>query len=297
MEVLASASCPWVLAGRSSSRRSHSGWARGRRAPSPAAPPGCISRCALSGVEEGDEVMTEPVLVRGLANRRVYEGASPVFADIDPATLNLDPEAAAAAIRPRTSALLPVHIFGYPADMPALERLAARRDWGSSRTPARRSARSTPTARGRRSRQPGGLRLLREQAADDGRGRDGDAGAAAQNGSTPSATRGAPPTWAGSTTIGSASTTGSRTSRARWASCSSRGSTRCSRPGHSGRALPRGARGHGGIGLPCPNATATSAAGSCSSSRSPREIDRDGRRRGPRASAASRASRICRRST
>jgi perosamine synthetase len=45
-----------------------------------------------------------------------------VFADIDPRTLNLDPDAAAAAITPRTRALLPVHIFGYPADLPAFER-------------------------------------------------------------------------------------------------------------------------------------------------------------------------------
>ena len=52
----------------------------------------------------------------------LYQGARPVFADIDPVTLNLDPAAAAAAITGRTSALLPVHIFGYPADIPALER-------------------------------------------------------------------------------------------------------------------------------------------------------------------------------
>jgi perosamine synthetase len=46
-----------------------------------------------------------------------------VFADIDPVTLNLDPGAAAAAVTERTSAVLPVHIFGYPADIPAFERL------------------------------------------------------------------------------------------------------------------------------------------------------------------------------
>ena len=48
-----------------------------------------------------------------------------MFADIDPVTLNLDPAAAAAAVTERTRALLPVHIFGYPADMPAFEPLAA----------------------------------------------------------------------------------------------------------------------------------------------------------------------------
>ena len=46
-----------------------------------------------------------------------------MFADIDPVTLNLDPSAAAAAVTGRTTALLPVHVFGYPADMPGLEGL------------------------------------------------------------------------------------------------------------------------------------------------------------------------------
>ena len=49
-----------------------------------------------------------------------------MFADIDPVTLNLDPQAAAAAVTERTTALLPVHIFGYPADMPAFERRGRR---------------------------------------------------------------------------------------------------------------------------------------------------------------------------
>jgi perosamine synthetase len=57
------------------------------------------------------------------ANAPIYEGARPVFADIDPRTLNLDPQAAAAAVTDRTTAILPVHIFGYPADLPAFEAL------------------------------------------------------------------------------------------------------------------------------------------------------------------------------
>jgi len=57
----------------------------------------------------------------------VFERARPVFADIDPRTLNLDPAAAAAAITERTTALLPVHIFGYPADIPGFEELARQR--------------------------------------------------------------------------------------------------------------------------------------------------------------------------
>jgi perosamine synthetase len=77
-----------------------------------------------AGVGEGDEVLTSPFSFVASANAALYERARPVFADIDPVTLNLDPAAAAAAITERTRALLPVHIFGYPADMPAFERLA-----------------------------------------------------------------------------------------------------------------------------------------------------------------------------
>jgi perosamine synthetase len=73
------------------------------------------------GVGEGDEVVTSPFSFVASANAILYERAKPVFADIDPVTLNLDPDAAAAAITGRTTALLPVHIFGYPADVPALE--------------------------------------------------------------------------------------------------------------------------------------------------------------------------------
>jgi perosamine synthetase len=75
------------------------------------------------GVSEGDEVVTSPFSFVASANVMLFERARPVFADIDPRTLNLDPAAAAAAVTERTTALLPVHIFGYPADLPALERL------------------------------------------------------------------------------------------------------------------------------------------------------------------------------
>jgi perosamine synthetase len=80
-----------------------------------------------AGVKDGDEVVTSPFSFVASANAALYERARPVFADIDPLTLNLDPRAAAAAVSGRTSALLPVHIFGYPADMPAFERLADER--------------------------------------------------------------------------------------------------------------------------------------------------------------------------
>lgn len=82
------------------------------------------------GVERGDEVVTSPFSFVASANAVLYEGARPVFADIDPVTLNLDPQATAAAVTERTKALLPVHIFGYPADMPAFEGIAARHGLG-----------------------------------------------------------------------------------------------------------------------------------------------------------------------
>jgi perosamine synthetase len=80
-----------------------------------------------AGVEAGDEVVTTPFSFVSSANSLLYEGAAPVFCDIDPRTLNIDPGAAAAAVGERTTGLLPVHIFGYPADMPALESLARDR--------------------------------------------------------------------------------------------------------------------------------------------------------------------------
>ena len=55
-------------------------------------------------------------------------GARPVFADIDPERLTLDPQAAAAAVTPRTAAIMPVHLYGQPADMRAIAAVAARHD-------------------------------------------------------------------------------------------------------------------------------------------------------------------------
>jgi perosamine synthetase len=80
-----------------------------------------------AGVRRGDEVVTTPFSFVASANCLLYEGAKPVFCDIDPRTLNVDPAAAEAAVGGSTVGLLPVHVFGYPADMAALERLAAKR--------------------------------------------------------------------------------------------------------------------------------------------------------------------------
>ena len=80
----------------------------------------------LAGLGEGDEVVTTPFSFVASANCVLYEGATPVFADIDPRTLNLDPAAVEAAITPRTKAILAVDIFGYPAEYAELEALAER---------------------------------------------------------------------------------------------------------------------------------------------------------------------------
>jgi perosamine synthetase len=78
----------------------------------------------LVGIEPGDEVVTTPFSFVASANCVLYEGATPVFADVDPQTLNLDPAAVEAAITPRTKAILVVHIFGYPAELDELTRIA-----------------------------------------------------------------------------------------------------------------------------------------------------------------------------
>ncbi|MEO6857657.1 MAG: DegT/DnrJ/EryC1/StrS aminotransferase family protein [Solirubrobacteraceae bacterium] len=75
------------------------------------------------GVSDGDEVVTSPFSFVASANVVLFERARPVFADIDPVTLNLDPDAAAAALTDRTTAILPVHIFGYPAPLAAFEQM------------------------------------------------------------------------------------------------------------------------------------------------------------------------------
>ena len=78
------------------------------------------------GIGPGDEVITTPLSAAYSALAIMMAGARPVFADIDPVRLTLDPRAAAAAVTPRTAAILPVHLYGQPADMPAIAALAAR---------------------------------------------------------------------------------------------------------------------------------------------------------------------------
>ena len=79
------------------------------------------------GVGPGDEVVTSPLSAAFTAFAILSAGARPVFADLDPKTLNVSPEAVARAVTPRTKAILPVHLYGHPADMdPILELARAR---------------------------------------------------------------------------------------------------------------------------------------------------------------------------
>src|SRR6188768_3942049 len=70
-----------------------------------------------AGIGPGDEVIVPSFTFAATANSVALTGATPVFADIDPVTFNLDPASVEAAITPRTAGIMPVHLYGHPADM------------------------------------------------------------------------------------------------------------------------------------------------------------------------------------
>lgn len=80
----------------------------------------------MSGLGPGDEAITSPFSFVASSNCVLYEGATPVFADVDPQTLNLDPGAVAEAITPHTKAIVAVDIFGYPCELDPLRALAEK---------------------------------------------------------------------------------------------------------------------------------------------------------------------------
>lgn len=75
-------------------------------------------------IGQGDEVITSPFSFAATANTILLVGAKPVFVDIDPRTYNLDPALVKAAVTPRTKAIMPVHLYGNPADMDHLMAIA-----------------------------------------------------------------------------------------------------------------------------------------------------------------------------
>jgi dTDP-3-amino-3,4,6-trideoxy-alpha-D-glucose transaminase len=78
------------------------------------------------GIGAGDEVITSPLSAAYSALAIMMAGARPVFADVDPERATIDPDRIAERVGPRTRAIMPVHLYGQPADMPAIERVAAR---------------------------------------------------------------------------------------------------------------------------------------------------------------------------
>jgi perosamine synthetase len=82
--------------------------------------------CKIAGLGPGDEVITSPLSFVASANCFILEGATPVFVDVDPVTLNLDPGAVEAAVTERTRAIVAVDMFGYPCELDALGQIADR---------------------------------------------------------------------------------------------------------------------------------------------------------------------------
>ena len=82
--------------------------------------------CRIAGLRPGDEVITSPLSFVASANCFILEGATPVFADVDPVTLNMDPAAVEAAVTERTRAIVAVDMFGYPCELDALRAIADR---------------------------------------------------------------------------------------------------------------------------------------------------------------------------
>lgn len=80
--------------------------------------------CLAAGITAGDEVITSPMTFAATAHSALYVGAKPVFADIDPATGNIDPPEIMKKITSETKAVIPVHYAGLPCDMEKINRLA-----------------------------------------------------------------------------------------------------------------------------------------------------------------------------
>lgn len=78
-----------------------------------------------AGVGEGDEVITTPFSFAATGNSVLYTGAKPIFVDIDPLTYNINPEKISEAITSKTKAILPVHLYGQPADMDMISEIAS----------------------------------------------------------------------------------------------------------------------------------------------------------------------------
>jgi dTDP-4-amino-4,6-dideoxygalactose transaminase len=128
-EVVDTLRSPWITTGPKT-RRFEEEFSAFVHAPGALALNSCTAAMhtalAVLGIGPGDEVITTPMTFTATANVIEHVGAKPVFVDIEPDTLNIDPARVEAAITPRTRALLPVHYAGHPAERDVLEALARR---------------------------------------------------------------------------------------------------------------------------------------------------------------------------
>ncbi len=81
-----------------------------------------------AGIKSGDEVITTPFTFAATSNSALYVGAKPVFVDIDPETYNIDPKKIEEAVTDKTKAIIPVHLYGQPADMDPICKIAEEHD-------------------------------------------------------------------------------------------------------------------------------------------------------------------------
>ena len=126
-EVVDTLRSPWITTGPKT-RRFEEEFAAFVHAPGALALNSCTAAMhtalAVLGIGPGDEVITTPMTFAATANVIEHVGARPILVDVEPDTLNINPERVAAAITPRTKALLPVHYTGHPVELDALEALA-----------------------------------------------------------------------------------------------------------------------------------------------------------------------------
>jgi perosamine synthetase len=102
-------------------------WVGAKHAVSFSSGTGALHGAAFTAaLKPGDEAITSPMTFAATANCVLYQGATPIFADVSDDTLNLDPEQVAARINPRTRTILPVDYAGHPADLDAIKELAAK---------------------------------------------------------------------------------------------------------------------------------------------------------------------------
>jgi len=129
-EVVASLRSGWLGSGPKVARFEKA-FSEYKGAPHAAALNSCTAALHLSilaaGIGPGDEVITTPMTFCATVNAIIHSGATPVLADVDPRTMNIDPREIEGRITARTRAILPVHFAGRPCDMDAIQDIAARK--------------------------------------------------------------------------------------------------------------------------------------------------------------------------